>query len=88
MEWIVTDDDRKRLKALEKHAKEGGKVVLRKLGAKKFLNMEDMKAIKVGLKLANFFNICRRLDIQFAVTFYSFFLFQRNTYVCSLKTNV
>ncbi|RCN29465.1 hypothetical protein ANCCAN_24780 [Ancylostoma caninum] len=49
MEWIVTGDDRKRLKALEEFAEERGKEVLRKVGAKKYLNMEDIKAVKEAL---------------------------------------
>ncbi|VDM84478.1 unnamed protein product, partial [Strongylus vulgaris] len=46
MEWIVTNDDRKKLKVLEKYAPESKKDVLRKIGAKSYLNMEDIKAVK------------------------------------------
>ncbi|EYB94894.1 hypothetical protein Y032_0166g76 [Ancylostoma ceylanicum] len=49
MEWIVTEDDRKRLKALEEYAKGSGKEVLRKMAAKKFINMKDIEAVKEAL---------------------------------------
>ncbi|KHJ88812.1 hypothetical protein OESDEN_11383 [Oesophagostomum dentatum] len=49
MEWIVTADDTRRLKVLEKYATDEGKKVLREVSAKKFLKMDDINAVKVCL---------------------------------------
>ncbi|KHJ78543.1 hypothetical protein OESDEN_21835, partial [Oesophagostomum dentatum] len=49
MEWIVTADDRRRLKVLEKYATDEGKKVLREVSAKKFLKMDDINAVKDAL---------------------------------------
>ncbi|CAJ0606848.1 unnamed protein product [Cylicocyclus nassatus] len=46
MEWILTKDDRKRLQVLEKYAVNEAKDVLNKVAAKKYISLDDIKAIK------------------------------------------
>ncbi|KAK5972232.1 Transmembrane protein [Trichostrongylus colubriformis] len=49
MEWIVTEADRKRLRSLEEFASEPNKEVLRKIGAKEKLSIEDVLTVKNAL---------------------------------------
>ncbi|PIO67608.1 hypothetical protein TELCIR_10634 [Teladorsagia circumcincta] len=49
MEWIVTEADRKRLRSLEDFASEDNKEVLRRIGAKKKVSLDDIDAIKNAL---------------------------------------
>ncbi|WKX93921.1 hypothetical protein Q1695_011299 [Nippostrongylus brasiliensis] len=49
MLWNVTDEDRRRLKALERFACDGGEKLLAEMAAKKMLSFDDISKIKDAL---------------------------------------